>query len=106
MQSENYCRGEFEGSSNECLWPILFLHGASIPNNFISENGIVAVLGDENQFVNGGIRKINHPLSFERGHLVQIKMSDTYREELVLTLEVIVAICWPKSLSLSRIQLA
>jgi hypothetical protein len=45
----------------------LFLHRASIGNNFISENGIVAVFGDEDQLVKGDIRKINRPLSFERG---------------------------------------
>jgi hypothetical protein len=40
--------------------------------NFISENGIVAVLRDEYQLVTGGIGKINRPLSFERGHMDQI----------------------------------
>jgi len=54
--------------SSECLGPILFLHRASIDNSFISENGIVAVLGDENQFVRGKIRRINGLLSKERGH--------------------------------------
>ncbi|MEE9216573.1 MAG: hypothetical protein V3U32_03980 [Anaerolineales bacterium] len=39
---------------------------------FISENGIVAVLGDENQLVTGGILKINRPLPFERGRLIEI----------------------------------
>jgi len=34
---------------------------------FISEIGIVAVLGDEDQFVKGNICEINRPLSFERG---------------------------------------
>ncbi len=38
-------------SSGECLGPILFLHRASISNNFISENGIVAVFGDEGHAV-------------------------------------------------------
>jgi hypothetical protein len=42
------------------------LYRASIDDNFISENGIVAVLGDENQSVKGGIRRINAP-SFSRG---------------------------------------
>jgi hypothetical protein len=40
-------------------------------NNFISENGIVAVLGDENQFVKGDIRRINRLISFERKHMDQ-----------------------------------
>ena len=47
-------------------------------DRFISENGIVAVSGDENQFVNGVIGKINRPLSFERGHMDQIRVSDGY----------------------------
>ncbi len=33
---------------------------------FISENGFVAVLGDEDQFVKGDICEINSPLLFER----------------------------------------
>ena len=41
-------------------------------DRFISENGIVAVLGDENQFVKGDMWEINRPLSFERGHMDQI----------------------------------
>jgi hypothetical protein len=49
---------------------------ASIHDNFISENGIVAVLGDENQFVKGGLRNITRPLSFERGHIGQIPGKD------------------------------
>ena len=36
--------------------------------SFISENGIVAVLGDENQLVKGGIRKISRPLIREGAH--------------------------------------
>ncbi len=35
---------------------VQFLYRASIDSNFISENGIVAVLGDENQLMNGYIR--------------------------------------------------
>ena len=53
---------------------------ASLASNFISENGIVAVFGDEDQFVKGGIRKINHPLSFRRGRMGLI--SDAYRREV------------------------
>jgi len=45
---------------------------------FISENGIVEVLGDKNQLVNAGIRKINRPLSFERGCTDKIRGSDAY----------------------------
>ena len=45
----------------------LLIHRASIGNNFISENEIVTVLGDENQLVKGDICEINRPLSFERG---------------------------------------
>ena len=52
---------------------------------FISENGIVAVLGDEDQSVNGDIRKINRPLSFQRGHMGQIRGSDRYRREVAFT---------------------
>ncbi len=37
-------------------------------NNFISENGIVAVLGDENQFVNGDILRIKSPSLGEGAH--------------------------------------
>ena len=36
----------------------------AIDGRFMSENGIVAVLGDKNQFVNSDIRRINasfHP---------------------------------------------
>jgi len=51
---------------------MLFIRSTSIGNNFISENGIVAVLGDENQFVKGDMWEINRPLSFERGHMDQI----------------------------------
>ena len=40
----------------------MFLHRASIDNNFISEKGIVAVLGDENQIVRSDMWKINRPL--------------------------------------------
>ena len=39
--------------SGGCLGPIFFRYRASINNNFISENGLVAVLGDENQIVVG-----------------------------------------------------
>ena len=59
-------------------FPISFLYRASIDNNFISENGIVAVLGDENQLVSGDSRKISRPLSFERGHLDQMRGSEAY----------------------------
>ena len=51
---------------------MLFLRRVSISSLFISENGIVAVPGDENQLVNGGIRIINRPLLFERGHIDQM----------------------------------
>jgi hypothetical protein len=61
----------------ESLGPILFLYRASIANHFISENGIVAVLGDEDQLMNGDIRKINRPLSFERGRRDLIRGNDT-----------------------------
>ncbi len=44
-----------------------------------SENGIVAVFGDENQFVKGGIRKINSPLSLEREHMDQFRVNDANR---------------------------
>ncbi len=50
----------------------------SIPINFISENGIVAVLGDEDQLVNSDIRQINRPLSCKRGHAIQIWGNDVY----------------------------
>ena len=72
----------FAERSSERLGPIFFLYRASIASNFISENGIVAVLGDENQFVKGGIRKINRPLSLERGHMDQIRGNDAYRWEV------------------------
>ena len=36
-------------------------------DRYISENGIVAVLGDEDQFVKGGLQRINRPLSIRRG---------------------------------------
>ena len=39
----------------------LLLHRASINNNFVSENGTVAVFGDENQFVRSDMWKINGP---------------------------------------------
>ncbi len=55
---------------------------ASLSATFISENGIVAVLGDENQLMKGDIRKISRPLSFERGHAVQIWGNDVYRWEV------------------------
>ena len=40
---------------------------------FISENGIVAVPGDENQIVRSDIWKINGPPSFDRGPMDQIR---------------------------------
>ncbi len=40
---------------------------------FISENGIVAVPGDENQIVRSDMWKINGPPSFERGPMDQIR---------------------------------
>jgi hypothetical protein len=43
----------------------------AIDGRFISENGIVAVLEDENQPVKGEVRRINRPLSFERGHMAK-----------------------------------
>jgi hypothetical protein len=48
------------GQLRECLGPIWFLCRASIRNNFISENGIVAVFGDENQLVTGDITRTNN----------------------------------------------
>ena len=45
----------------------------AIDGRFMSENGIVAVLGDENQFVICDIRIINLPLLLERGHIGQIR---------------------------------
>ena len=59
------------GSSSDGLLP----YRASVLNNFISENGIVAVLGDENQFVNCDIRRIRYPLSKERGHRFELSIS-------------------------------
>ncbi len=50
-------------------------------DHFISENGIVAVLGDENQFVRSDIGKIKRPLSFERGHMDRFRGNDAYRWE-------------------------
>jgi hypothetical protein len=44
----------------------LFLRSASIDSHFISENGIAAVLGDDDQLVQGDVRRFNRPLSFER----------------------------------------
>jgi hypothetical protein len=46
---------------------------ASIDSIFISENGIVAVLGNENQFVKCEMRKINGPVLFGRGHMNQLR---------------------------------
>ena len=43
-------------------------HRATIDSNFISENGIVAVFGDEDQFVKSHIRRIKDPLSKEWRH--------------------------------------
>jgi hypothetical protein len=43
----------------------------AIDGRFMSENGIVAVLGDENQPVTGDITRTNNPLSFERGLMDQ-----------------------------------
>ncbi len=45
-------------------------------NNFISENGIVAVLGDEDQLVKGDARRNRNPLSNERGHMDQYRGND------------------------------
>jgi hypothetical protein len=56
---------------------MLFPCRAAIDYNLISENRIVAVLGDENQFVKRDTRKINSPLSFERGHRDHIRGNDT-----------------------------
>ena len=39
----------------------LLFGSESISNQFISENGIVAVFGDENQSLRGDIRKSNFP---------------------------------------------
>jgi hypothetical protein len=60
------------------LSPILSLHRASIGNNFISENGIVAVPGDEDQFVKSLIRKMNGPLSKERGRRFELSIPIRY----------------------------
>ena len=43
-------------------------------DRFISENGIVAVLGDENQLVKSLIRKIKDALSFERGYRFELSI--------------------------------
>jgi len=56
------------------LRPIPSLYRASIGNNFISENGIVAVLGDEDLFVKSLIRRIKDPLSKERGHRFELSI--------------------------------
>jgi hypothetical protein len=74
MSSYEHFRGQFRERLGLIL---LFICIASIGNNFISENGIVAVLGDENQFVKRGLWKINRPLSFEKGHVDQIRGNDT-----------------------------
>jgi hypothetical protein len=42
-------------------------------DNPVSENGIVAVLGDEEQFVKGDIRIVNRPFSFGRWRMGQIR---------------------------------
>ena len=44
----------------------LLFGSESISNQFISENGIVAVFGDENQFVTGDLKRTNNSLSIER----------------------------------------
>ncbi len=46
----------------ELVGPILFLYRASIDNNFISENGIVAVLGDEDQVIARVLPPMNYLL--------------------------------------------
>ena len=48
-------------------------------SSFISENGIVAVLEDEDQFVKDDIWPINRPLSFERGYIGQNRGSGPVR---------------------------
>ena len=53
--------------SSECLWPILFLYRASINNNFISENGIVAVLGHEDHAVGRSHILICSPIELATG---------------------------------------
>ncbi len=50
-------------------------------DHFISENGIVVVLGDENQLMHGDILRIKSPLSFERGHMDRFRGNDAYRWE-------------------------
>ncbi len=72
-------------SFGERLGPIFFLYRTSILINFISENGIVAVLGDENQFVKVDVRRISRPLSFERGHMDQIWGNDSYCREVAFS---------------------
>ena len=53
---------------HELFRPMFFLCIASTSINFISENGIVAVLGDEDQFVKSFIRGIKNP-SRKRGSI-------------------------------------
>ena len=55
---------------------------AAIDGRYISENGIVAVLRDENKLMKGNIRIINRPLSNEGGRAVQIWGNDAYRREV------------------------
>jgi hypothetical protein len=50
------------------------LYRASVDDNFISENGIVAVLGDEDQFVKSLIRRNKYPLSKGRGHRFELSI--------------------------------
>jgi hypothetical protein len=58
---------------------------ASIYSIFISENGIVAVFGDEDQFVKGGVRRINRPLSLESGHENQMRGNGRLRSSELLS---------------------
>ena len=46
----------------------------AIDGRFMPENGIVAVLGDEDQFVKSLIRGIKNPLSKEREHRFELSI--------------------------------
>ncbi len=60
--------------SSEHLGRPLSLHIASHEDIFISENGIVAVLGDEDQFVKSFIQRINDLLSKGKGHRFELSI--------------------------------
>ena len=66
-----------------CLKPVMgnTLIVTASEYRFISENGIVAILGDEDQFVKGDICEINRTLSFERGHVDQMRGNGRVRSK-------------------------